>query len=84
MMMTYWKNILLFGIKSALILKTNLIANLSKRKKKLKTEIKSYSDEATGFHDKEIPEVNSGYTCLAVINVDSALKKMKTIILKYF
>ena len=28
-MMTYWKNIILFGIKSGLILKNNLIASLS-------------------------------------------------------
>ena len=30
MMMTYWKNMILFGIKSELILDKNLIGNLSK------------------------------------------------------
>ena len=39
----------------------------------MKTKIKSYSDEATDFH--EMPKVGSDYTCLAVINVGSALKK---------
>ena len=42
-------------------------------KKFLKMKIKSYSDEATDFHDKEIPKVGSDYACLSVINVDSAL-----------
>ena len=41
----------------------------------MKTKIKSYGDEATGFHDKEMPKVGSDYTCLAVITRGSALKK---------
>ena len=41
----------------------------------MKTKIKSYGDEATGFHDKEMPKVGSDYTCLAVITIGSALKK---------
>ena len=41
----------------------------------LKTKIKSYDDEATDFYDKKIPNVDSNHTCLAVINLDSALKK---------
>ena len=41
----------------------------------LKTKIKSYGDEVTDFYDKEIPKMNSNYTCLAVISLDSALKK---------
>ena len=75
-MMTFWKNIILFGIKSALILKKNLIANLFgiKKKKKLKKK-KTYSDETTEFHDKEMTKVGSDYICPAVINVNSALKK---------
>ena len=28
-----------------------------------------------GFYDKEIPKVVSNYTCLAVISLDSILKK---------
>ena len=58
-MMTYWKNIILFRIKSAI----------------LKPKIKFYGDEVTDFHDKEIPKVDSNLTCLAVICLDSALNK---------
>ena len=39
-----------------------------------KTIIKSYSDEATDFHNKEIPKAGSNYTCLVVITIDSTLK----------
>ena len=41
----------------------------------LKTKLKSYGDNATDFYDKKIPNVNSNYICLAVISLDSALKK---------
>ena len=41
----------------------------------LKTKIKSYSDQVTGFFHKEIPKVDSNHTCLAVIDLDSALMK---------
>ena len=40
----------------------------------LKTKIKSYGDEARDFYDKEIPRISSVYTCLAVINVNFAIK----------
>ena len=50
----------------------------------LKTKIKSYGDEVTNFYDKEIPKVDSNNTCLAVISLDSALKKMDIAILKCF
>ena len=41
----------------------------------MKTKIKSYGDEVTDFCDKEVPKMDSNYTCLAVINLDSPLKK---------
>ena len=41
----------------------------------LKTKIKFYGDEVTDFHDKEAPKAGSYYSCSAVINVDSGLKK---------
>ena len=41
----------------------------------LKTKIKPNDDEVTSFYDKQIPKVDSNYTCLAVISLDSALKK---------
>ena len=43
----------------------------------LKTKIKSYDDEVTDFYNKEIPKVEYNYTCLAVIRLESALKKDK-------
>ena len=41
----------------------------------MKTNIKSNSDEVTNFHDNKIPKVGFNHTCLAVINLDSDLKK---------
>ena len=41
----------------------------------LRTKIKAYCDEVTDFYDKKIPKVESNHTCLAVITMDSALKK---------
>ena len=41
----------------------------------LKTKMKSHGDEVTDFYDKKIPKVQFNHTCLAVIRVDSALKK---------
>ena len=44
-------------------------------KKFLKTKIKSRGDGVTDFCDKGIPKLNSNHTCLAIISLDSALKK---------
>ena len=41
----------------------------------MKTKIKFHGDEVTDFYDKKIPTIDSNHTCLAVINLDSALKK---------
>ena len=41
----------------------------------LKTRIRSYGNEITDFHDKEVHQVYSSLTCLAVISLDSALNK---------
>ena len=41
----------------------------------MKTKIKSYGDKVTHFYNEEIPKVESNHTCLAVISLDSALKK---------
>ena len=41
----------------------------------LKTKIKSHGDEVTDFYDKKIPKLDSNHICLAVISLDSALKK---------
>ena len=44
-------------------------------KKSLETKIKSCGNEVTDFYNKKIPEVDSNHTCLAVISLDTALKK---------
>ena len=41
----------------------------------MKTKIKFHGDEDTDFYDKENRKVNSYYTFLAVVSLDSALKK---------
>ena len=41
----------------------------------LKIEIKFHGHEVTDFCDKKIPKLDSNHTCLAVISLDSALKK---------
>ena len=33
------------------------------------------NDEATNFHDKEMPKTGSNHTCLAVITIDSVLER---------
>ena len=40
----------------------------------MKTKIKFHGDESTDFCDKNL-KVESNHTCLAVISLDSALKK---------
>ena len=52
-----------------------MIASLSTVKEFLKIKIKFHGDEVTDFYDKEISKVDSNHTCLAVIGLDSALKK---------
>ena len=41
----------------------------------MKAKIKSHGDEVTSFYNKENPKVDSNHTCLAVISLDSVLKK---------
>ena len=41
----------------------------------MKTKIKSHVDEVRDFYDTKIPKVDSNHTCLALISLDSALKK---------
>ena len=53
-------------------------------KKFLKAKMKFYGDEATDFHDKEIPKVGSNCTSLAVILIDFVLKKDEKYYLQMF
>ena len=41
----------------------------------MKTKVKPHGDEVTDFYDRKIPKVDSNHTCLAVISLDSPLKK---------
>ena len=41
----------------------------------MKAKIKWYGNEVTNICDKEIPKVDSNHNYLAVINLDSTLKK---------
>ena len=68
--MTCQKNIILFRIKSAMILKKKTVYN-----KFLKITIKCYGDEATDFHNTESPKMGSNHTYLAVIRLNCALKR---------
>ena len=43
--------------------------------KKLKTKRKSRGNEVTDFYDKEIFNMDSNDTCLAIISLESAIKK---------
>ena len=50
----------------------------------LKTKVKSYGDEITDLYDEKIPKVDSNHTCLAVISLDSSLKKVDNYYLQVF
>ena len=50
----------------------------------METKIKPYADEVIDFYEKEIAAMASNYTCLAVISLDSALKKDKKYYLQVF
>ena len=50
----------------------------------METKTKSHDDEVTDFYDKRIPKVDSNYNCLAVISLDSALKKDDNYYLQVF
>ena len=41
----------------------------------MKTKSKSHGDEVKDFYNEEIPNLDSNYSCLAVISLDSAVKK---------
>ena len=54
---------------------TTIIYILEKGSYKDKTKIKSHGYEVTDSYNKNIPKVDSSYTYLAVISLDSAFKK---------
>ena len=73
-MITYQENIIILGIKSALI-KKEFNCEPVYNNQFLKSKIKPYAHEVTDFYDKEVPKVDSNYTCLAVMSLDSDLNK---------
>ena len=50
----------------------------------LKTKIKSHGNEMIDFYNKKFTKSNSNHTCLAVISLDSALKKDDSYYLQVF
>ena len=45
-----------------------------------KTKIKPHGNEVTDFYDKEVPKLDSNHTCLAIISLNSALKKKRQLL----
>ena len=41
----------------------------------MKTKIESHGNEVTDFYDEKVPKVDFNHICLAVIGLDSAIKK---------
>ena len=62
-------------LKSVLQKKREFDSGPVYNKEFLKTKIKSQGEEVTGFYDKEFSKIDSSYSCLAIISLDSALKK---------
>ena len=50
----------------------------------MKTKIKFYCDEVRVFYEKKTPKVDSNHTSLAVIDLDSLLKKYENYYPKAF
>ena len=50
----------------------------------LKTKIKYHGNEVRYFYDKKIPKLDPNHTCLAVISLDSGLKKDDNYYLQVF
>ena len=50
----------------------------------MKTTKKSHGEKVTNFYDKQLLKVDSNYTYLAVISLDSALKKDDNYYLQVF
>ena len=50
----------------------------------MKTKIKSHGSEVTDCYNKKIPKRDSNHTCVAVISLNSALKKDVSYYLQVF
>ena len=74
-MITYWKKYNTIWDKVGADIKKEFDSEPVYNKNILKTKIKPCGDEVIDFYDKEVPKAGSNHTCLAVISLDSALKK---------
>ena len=72
-MMTYLKKYNTVWDKASVGIKKEFESYPVYNKKKVKTKIEPY--ELIDFCNKETPKEDSSHTCLAVISLDSALKK---------
>ena len=74
----FWLNIWLIGKCNIILdkvrtdIKQEYDSEPVYNKECLKTKMKSHDDEVTNFYDKK---VDSNHSCLAVISLDSVLKK---------
>ena len=83
-MMTFSTNIILFGTNSVTILITMYNNEHVCNRIFLKTKTKSDGDETTDFDDKRVTKVDSNYTRLAEISLDSILKTDENYFLQVF
>ena len=83
-MMNYWKNKIVFRIKSVLISKKEFNSKIVCNKIFLYIQINCYGDRVKDFHVKGILQVDFNNTCLAVISLVSALKKDEVYYLQVF
>ena len=74
-MITYWKIYNTIWDKVRADIKKEFDNEPVYNKNILKTKITPCGNEVIDFYDKEIPKAGSNHTCLAVISLDSALKK---------
>ena len=74
-MMTYQKNILGLWDNVSADVKKEFNSEPVYNKNYLKSKINYHADEVTDIYDKKISKLDSNLTCLAVISLDSALKK---------
>ena len=82
--MAYRTIIILFRRKLKKNIKKELTSEPVRNKIILNSKAKSYGQEATDFQDIKVPKVNCKCTCLAVISLDSVLKRDENYYLQMF
>ena len=82
--MSHQKNIILLGFDFIVSADKKKFDSETVYKEFLKSKMKSHGDEVTDFYDKKIPKVDSNHTGLAVISLESAIRKDETYYLQVF